>query len=90
MPSAFIDSTRSNPGTAGGGIPMDCLRLGGTKTISTDLARFIRRLLSRAHSSTFVCLFVCLLLNGTSALFRPLVPRRERSLIHTSLHYMQE
>jgi len=23
----------------------------------------------------FVCLFVCLLLNGTSALFRPLVPR---------------
>jgi len=23
----------------------------------------------------FVCLFVCLLLNGTSALFMPLVPR---------------
>jgi len=25
--------------------------------------------------SLFVCLFVCLLLNGTSALFRPLMPR---------------
>jgi len=27
------------------------------------------------RSGLFVCLFVCLLLNGTSALFRPLAPR---------------
>jgi len=50
-PSAFTASTRSNPGTAGGGITMDLLLLGGTKTISTDLVRFSHRLLSRAHSS---------------------------------------
>jgi len=30
---------------------------------------------SLADQLNFVCLFVCLLLNGTSALFRPLVPR---------------
>jgi len=36
-----------------------------------------KQTLCNSSSATvlFVCLFVCLLLNGTSALFRPLVPR---------------
>jgi len=33
------------------------------------------KLLEKGVNVEAACLFVCLLLNGTSALFRPLVPR---------------
>jgi len=62
--SSFIDSTRLNPGMTGGGITMDRLLLSGTKTISTNLVRFSRKVLPRAMSfldvSDLCCTRVCI------------------------------
>ena len=49
IPSALMNSTRSKPGTAAGGIDTATLLLGLTKTISADLIQLSLRLLLLAE-----------------------------------------
>jgi hypothetical protein len=55
-PSALRLSTLGMPGTAGSGIAIALRLLGGTNTISIDLAWFICRLLELAQSQTWLIL----------------------------------
>jgi len=56
-------------------IAFNCIRSDSVLAAVSASTPQIYRLCFMLPISLFVCLFVCLLLNGTSALFRPLVPR---------------